>query len=188
MKHTRNQRPVLTTSVATLLALALGTALHAEPIFGLGAGGTTIRQFDSATPGTLGAAIPITGLIGGDALRGIDFRPATTQLYGVSGGNRLYTISLAGGTAVATQVGADGAFTISGANLGVDFNPVPDRLRVVSNLDQNLRLNPNNGTLAATDTTLAYAVGDANAAANPNAVAVAYTNNFAGTTTARTSP
>ena len=45
----------------------------------------------------------------------------------------------------------------------------------------NREINPNNGTLAGTDTTLAYATGDANAAANPNLVAVAYTNSVAGT-------
>jgi hypothetical protein len=51
---------------------------------------------------------------------------------------------------------------------------------VVSDADQNLWLNPNDGTLAATDGTLAYAVGDSNAGANPNIVGAAYTNNFAG--------
>src|SRR5207253_11128454 len=61
-----------------------------------------------------------------------------------------------------------------------DFNPVVDRIRVVSNADQNLRLNPNDGTLTAIDTNLAFAAGDPNQGANPNVVALAYTNNFAG--------
>jgi hypothetical protein len=36
----------------------------------------------------------------------------------------------------------------------MDFNPTADRVRVVNADDQNLRLNPNNGTLSATDTAL----------------------------------
>ena len=45
---------------------------------------------------------------------------------------------------------------------------------------ENLRLNPNDGTLTATDATLAYAAGDPNFGANPNEVALAYSNNVAG--------
>src|SRR5262249_11223427 len=78
-----------------------------------------------------------------------------------------------------TQVGTT-QFTpaLNGTSFGFDFNPVPDRIRLVSDTDQNLRLNPNDGTVAATDTNLAFAAGDANAAANPNIVGSAYTNNF----------
>jgi hypothetical protein len=43
-----------------------------------------------------------------------------------------------------------------------------------------LRLNPNNGGIAAVDGTLAYTSTDRNANANPNIVASAYTNNFPG--------
>src|SRR5262249_17421238 len=64
----------------------------------------------------------------------------------------------------------------------VDFNPVPDRLRVVSDADQNLRLNPNNAAVAGVDGTLSYAATDASANADPNIVGVAYTNNYAGAT------
>ncbi len=78
-------------------------------------------------------------------------------------------------TGAATQVGTPGVFTLSGTNFGFDFNPSVDRIRIISDTGQNLRLNPNDGTLAATDTAL-----------NPTstgATAAAYTNNFAGTTT-----
>ena len=79
---------------------------------------------------------------------------------------------------MAIQVGGSGAFTLNGTSFGFDFNPVADRIRVVSDLDQNLRLNPDTGALAATDTPLAYAAGDTNAGKNPTIVAAAYTNNF----------
>ena len=60
---------------------------------------------------------------------------------------------------------------------------MPDRLRATSSEDQNLRLNPFDGTLTATDTPLAFAVGDVNAAENPVVVGSAYTNSFPGTAT-----
>ena len=59
--------------------------------------------------------------------------------------------------------------------IGFDFNPTVDRIRVVSNTGQNLRLNPIDGTVAAVDGTLNPGT--------PNVTASAYTNNFAGATT-----
>ena len=63
-----------------------------------------------------------------------------------------------------------------GASFGFDFNPTVDRIRVINDADENRRLNPVNGALAATDTNLAYAAGDVNAGDNPAATAAAYTN------------
>lgn len=139
-----------------------------------------LLTFDSATPGTT-TSVPITGLQAGESILGIDLRPATGQLYGLGSTSRLYTIDPA--TGAATQVGS-GPFTpaLSGTSFGFDFNPVVDRIRVVSDADQNLRLNPDTGAVAATDTNLAYATGDPNEGVNPNVVALAYTSNFAGAT------
>ena len=126
--------------------------------------------FAASAPGTaIGAAVPVTGLQAGELIRGIDVRPATGILYGLGSTSRLYVINAT--TGAATQVGASGAFTLNGTSFGFDVNPVVDRIRVVSDTEQNIRLNPNDGTLAATDTAL-----------NPagNVVAAAYTNNFAG--------
>lgn len=36
---------------------------------------------------------------------------------------------------------------MNGTSLGFDFNPVRDRIRLTSDADQHLRLNPNDGTL-----------------------------------------
>lgn len=139
-------------------------------------------NFSSLAPGTIRSNLTITGLQAGEALVGIDFRPRTGQLFGIGSTSRVYTINIS--TGAATQVGT-AAFTpaLNGTKFGVDFNPVPDRIRLVSEADQNLRLNPDTGGLAGTDTTLVYAAGDPNAAANPNVVGVAYTNNVAGTAT-----
>src|SRR4026209_1526569 len=50
-------------------------------------------SFDSATPGTVSGPIPISGLVGGESIVGIDFRPSTGQLYGLSNQSRLYIIN-----------------------------------------------------------------------------------------------
>jgi autotransporter-associated beta strand protein len=181
--HSTNRnaiRPLLG-SIAALCALATAPLHAGEPLFGLDAAGTNIIQFDSTTPGTT-TTRAVTGLVAGDTLSGIDFRPANGILYGVGQGNRLYTLNFNGTTVQATQVGATGAFVIDHP-IGVDFNPVPDRLRVVSVGDVNLRVNPNDGTLTLADGTLAYALTDVNAGQNPTVQASAYTNNFAGATT-----
>lgn len=109
----------------------------------------------------------------GENVVGIDFRPVNGQLYALTSASRLYTVNLSSGAVAA--VGAAGAFTLAGASFGFDFNPTVDRIRVISNTGQNLRLNPNDGTLAATDGSLNPGTPDVSAAA--------YTNNFAGATT-----
>jgi hypothetical protein len=81
---------------------------------------------------------------------------------------------------VATQVGSHGGFSLSGTSFAFDFNPVTDRIRVVSNAGQNLRLNPDTGVLAIADPNVAYAAGDPNNGATPNIVGAAYSNNFVG--------
>ncbi len=156
----------------------IAVATRIENVFAITASNMLV-SFNSLTPGTVTGAVPITGLGAGENIVGIDFRPAGSQLFALSSASRLYTINPLTGAATATGA----AFTpaLSGTAFGFDFNPVPDRIRVVSEADQNLRLNPNNGALAGTDTPLVYATGDANAAANPNLVAVAYTNSVAGT-------
>jgi hypothetical protein len=148
---------------------------HAEPIIGLTVANSLVT-FDSATPGTATAPVPVTGLGGGETLHAIDRRPANGFLYGLGSLNNLYTVNAT--TGAATLIGG-GGFSLNGISFGFDFNPVVDRIRVTSHLDQNLRLNPNDGTLTATDTLLAYAAGDPNAGVNPNVVGSAYTNSFA---------
>ena len=138
-------------------------------------------NFSNLSPGTITRTLTITGLPAGETLVGIDFRPRTGQLFAVSSASRVYTLNTT--TGVATAVGT-AAFTpaLTGTASGIDFNPVPDRIRVVTDTDQNLRLNPDTGGMAGVDTTLAFATGDPNQAANPNLVGAAYTNNVAGTT------
>jgi hypothetical protein len=165
---------------AAVVALAGAPPALAETIYGL----TTtnlLERFDSSTPGTIDALIPVTGLAPNESLVTIDFRPDGGDLYALSDQSRMYTINLV--TGAATQVGSDGAFTLSGNDFGMDFNPVVDRIRVVSDTNQNLRLNPITGELTASDTPLSYGMGDPNFGADPTDVAAAYSNNFPGATT-----
>ncbi len=159
----------------------LGSRVQAELVYGVTAQDFLVT-WDSAQPTNLLSGVAISGLQLNENLVGIDMRPATGQIYGVGSSSRVYTINPT--TGAATQVGA-GAFSplLNGANFGVDFNPTVDRIRVVSNTDQNLRLNPNDGMVVGVDGLLAYATGDPNFGVAPNVAAVAYTNNFMGATT-----
>jgi hypothetical protein len=144
-------------------------------------------RFDTTAVGTVTSPIAITGLLTGEAVLGVDFRAETGVLYGVTSEDRLVTINTATGAAtLVANLTADPSdlsdpfVGLEGTSFGVDFNPVVDRLRVTSNLDQNLRIDVTNG-LVITDTDLSFAAGDVNVAANPSISAVAYSNNFAGT-------
>jgi hypothetical protein len=130
--------------------------------------GSTIVRFDTLSLGTT-TTVAFSGLQVGETIVGFDIRPANGLLYGVGSSNRLYIINPT--TGATTQVGTAGMFSLNGTAFGTDFNPLVDRIRQVSNTEQNIRLNPNDGTLTATDTAL-----------NPagNVVAVAYSNNFVG--------
>ena len=162
--------------LAALLLLSAGR-LGAITIYAVDSTNNLLR-FETATPGTIDATTPITGLEAGETIRGIDFRPSTAQLYALGSTSRLYVINTANGQA--TAVGSPGAFTLDGSSFGFDFNPVADRIRVVGVADQNLRLNPDTGALAATDDPLAYASGDPNQGANPTIAGAAYTNSYPG--------
>ncbi len=112
---------------------------------------------------------------------GLDVRPANRQLYALSSVSRLYTIDV--GTATATAVGtAPFVPALDGSSFGFDFNPMVDRIRVVSVTRQNLRLNPDTGANAAVDGRVAYAAGDGGAGRTPIIVGSAYNNPVANAT------
>jgi hypothetical protein len=135
--------------------------------------GSALVRVDTNDLPSPSAPTPVTGLRTGETLVGIDQRPATGELYGVGSTGSVYVLDPV--SATATQVGAGGAFTPNGTAFGTDINPVADRIRVVSDAEQNLRLDPNDGSLTG---------GSADTSLTPagNVVAAAYTNNFAGAT------
>lgn len=169
----------LDTSKGTLLNLGqlsvplIGLAIPTNPV-GYGVdNANNLLIFDLTAPG-FAVSKSIIGLQAGETILGIDMRPATGQLYALGSSSRLYTINMSSGAAAAVGT-APFSTLLSGASFGFDFNPTVDRIRVVSNTGQNLRLDPNTGLIAAVDLPL-----------NPGTPAVssaAYTNNFAGATT-----
>jgi hypothetical protein len=165
----------LVLTAATLVVASM--AAVAEPILVL-TSTNRLLTIDHATPETTTRDVAITGLASGENMVAIDFRPATGVLFGISSTSRMYSIDI--NTGVATAIGSAGAFSIVGTVFDMDFNPTVDRIRFVSDSDQNLRLNPNNGGLAATDGLLRYATSDPNAGTNANIIAVGYANNFSG--------
>lgn len=118
-----------------------------------------IIRFNAGQPQRVLQRKPLVGLAPGDRLIGIDYRVARGVLYAVAASGRVYTLDA--DTAVLTRVGSGAAVVFSGQHFGVDFNPVADRIRVVSDSGQNLRLHPDTGALAAADPPLRMAASPA---------------------------
>jgi hypothetical protein len=143
--------------------------------------GSRLASFDPAAPATLAAGVPIGGLITGESVLGIDFRPANGKLYALTSTARLLTVEpdTGAGTVVATLSAdaADATLPYTGlgnaARFAVDFNPVADRLRVIGDSGLNLRINADTGA-----TTTDGAINRAGAA--PVVAGGAYGNSFAG--------
>lgn len=141
-------------------------------VYGLSAN-NELLAFNANNSATFTSTKPITGLDSGEKLLSIDFRPATGELYAVSSASKFYIINT---STAATRVVSATAFSpaVSGTITSIDFNPTVDRIRLVSNNGQNLRLNPENGAVVATDGSIATTYSIAG---------VAYTNSKSGATT-----
>jgi len=164
-----SNRMLIKLASVLLATTAAASAAHAERLYGLGSG-NSIVSFDSATPGTT-TTRAITGVAAGDTLVGIDLRPATRQLFTVGTSGNVYSLRATAGGFAATNVGSSN-FAPSGGNFGIDFNPTVDRIRVVSDTNQNLRLNPGSPGTSLNDSALTL-----NGSSNFDLVAVAYSNN-----------
>lgn len=134
-------------------------------------------SFDSENSCVILTEVGISGLQDGEQILGIDFRPATRELFALGSSSRLYKINTT--TGVATAVGSPFTPALDGTSFGFDFNPTVDRIRIISDTGQNLRVNPNDGAVIV-DGMLAFGTGDANEGTAPTAVAAAYTNSFFG--------
>ncbi len=118
----------------------------------------TLLGFDATAPSVITQTTTITGLQAGETIVGVDVRPATGEMFavGVAGTTgRMYVINTATGAATLVGAGPFSTTLPTGGTWSVDFNPSVDRIRFVHSTGVNLRLNPLNGTLAATDTPIA---------------------------------
>jgi hypothetical protein len=87
----------------------------------------------------------ITGLAGGVTLEGIDFRPKTGELLGIGSDSIVYRVLLNGDNPRALQVGTGFTPGLTDDFHGVDFNPVPDAIRIVGDDGTNYRVSPITG-------------------------------------------
>jgi hypothetical protein len=161
------------TALGNTSTVLTGLAIPAMPVAWAVDGSNNLLAFNFSNMSTPVSKI-ITGLQSGETILGIDMRPATGQLFALGSTSRLYTLNMATGAATAISA-APFTTPLVGTSFGFDFNPTVDRIRVVSNTGQNLRLNPLTGDIAAVDLPLNPGV--------TNVSAAAYTNNFAGATT-----
>jgi hypothetical protein len=111
-----------------------------------------LLRFNARNPDRIKDIQSISGLPAGVTLRGIDFRPKTGDLYGVGSDSVVYRVNPYTGIAIAE--GPAFAPGLNGKAFGVDFNPVVDKIRVVSDARQNLRLNVDEGTVLMQDADL----------------------------------
>lgn len=150
-----------------------------------------LQAFNTGPCGATGFGFPVaaSGVVAGETLVAIDFRPQTGQLYGLgfnpangSGSATLYRLDPT--TAAAAIVGSAGGvangagspIALAGATaFGFDFNPTVDRIRVVTSNGLNVRLNPNDGTVVggALDSPI-----NGLPAGSTGLVGAAYTNSF----------
>ena len=161
-----------TTNIGALSQKLIDIAIPTDAVAYAIDASNALQIFNPNKPEPVSKAI--TGLQNGEGILGIDFRPLNGQLYVLGSSSRIYTINL--GTGAATQVGSGILSTpLVGTEFGFDFNPTVDKIRVVSDTGQNLRLNPVDGAVTAVD-------GIINPG-TPTLSSAAYTDNFAGATT-----
>ncbi|HET9503534.1 MAG TPA: DUF4394 domain-containing protein [Hymenobacter sp.] len=167
------------------------TAITGQLVYGITASNNLIT-FDSQNPGVVRTIVGISGLPATQTLVGTDFRPNTGELFGLgynpaatgtTANSQVYRIDLA--TGAATAVGAAIRLELGGSSeqIAFDFNPTVDRIRVEGTNDNNYRLNPVTGGIAAVDGTLKYGTNDPGAGQNPSVGTGAYGNSFVGSTT-----
>jgi hypothetical protein len=172
-------------NIAVLIDRTVPASVSGQLTYALTSNGNLI-SFDAAMPGVIRSLATVTGIAMGQALSGLDIRPATGELYTIgynasSGEAQLYTLNPANGAA--TAIGA--APLMLNPNMGkitLDFNPTVDRIRLTGSNNSNYRLHPVTGALAATDGNLRFANGDVNAGIDPSIGTGAYTNSFGGAT------
>ena len=134
--------------------------------------------FNERTPALARTLGRISGLAGDTKLIGIDYRPATGDLYGVGEQGGVYTLDSRARATKRAQL----TVALGGTSFGIDFNPAVDRLRIVSDTGQSLRADVSTGA-TTTDVVLSYPPATT---AATGVTGSAYTNNDADPNTSTT--
>lgn len=147
----------------------LGIAFKTNPVAFAATADNKLERFNPMSPSS--NPVDITGLNEGEMVVGLDFRPANGALYAITNQSRIMTVNTANGSV--SPVGEGLTPMLEGESFGFDFNPTVDRIRLVSNTGQNLRLHPDLGTVVAVDGDLNPGMPFVNGAAYTNNVATA---------------
>ncbi len=176
MKRSQMASAISSLAIAILFAgagIAKSTTGSDVKLIGLTSANILV-SFSASAPTRI-KTIKVAGVDG--KLIGIDHRPANSLLYGLTSTSKLYTINPE--TGAASLVSSLAKPLSSDAKVSIDFNPVPDRLRLVDAKGGNFRVNVDTGEVI-TDQPLSYIADDPNAGKAPAIRAIAYTNVFAG--------
>jgi len=173
--------------ISVVINRTVPTTITGNLIYALTRTNRNLISFDSDMPGTIRTLTAITGVTAGYTVVGMDYRPATRSLYAMAYSNattsyQLYRLDPV--TGIATVINSTpGNIVLDSTTVGFDFNPTVDRIRVTSANGGNYRLNPDDGSIAARDSNLAYNIGDVRQGVKQNIGTVAYTNSYRGATT-----
>jgi hypothetical protein len=150
-------------------ALLTGAAQAQGRIVGL-VDGKTIVTIDPASR-KVASTVNVSGA---GSLVGIDVRPADGMLYGLASDGTIVTIDVASGKATMKSKLSE-PWKGTAATTTFDFNPVADRLRLMSSDGTSWRINVDDGKVIVDGS---HKFKDAGAGKMPRVVAGAYTNSF----------
>ena len=170
--------------------VALPSQSSAQTLFGLRTD-NTISRIDSADPtaATSAAAVLPAGLNGTESLIGIDYRPATGEVYTISDAGNVYTLDQ---TSFAASLVGSFAPAFSESIVAFDFNPAlggGEFARIIGSTTQDNSVISGESGDYLFDTTVTppselrtdvfYAQGDANEGATATITGIAYDTNIA---------
>ena len=161
---------MIAATAAVLLSTAAAQAAQVAALWG----DNTISIVDTSAKKVV-KTWKIQGING--KVLGIDVRPADNMLYAVGADGGIYTVDLA--TGKATMKSKLEKTLAAGTWATVDFNPVADRMRLMSNDGTNLRVNVDDGKVTM-DGSHKFADTDMHKAEKPNIIAGAYINSVKG--------
>ncbi|WP_022706420.1 MULTISPECIES: DUF4394 domain-containing protein [Paracoccus] len=160
-------------TVATLMTTTAAMADDHGAKMAIGLSGDKMLHMIDASSASVTASMEVEGV---DKLLGIDLRPATGQLIGVTDGFEIVEIDPETGAATVIST-MDTELPIEGdAAVIVDFNPMADKLRFMSGTT-NHRVDIESGAVTV-DGSLAFEEQDMHAGEAPAIVAAAYINSF----------
>lgn len=159
----------LIAAAAAALGLAAGAAAAGTGVALVG--DRWLAVFDTADA-TVTRKVEVKGV---DGLLGIDYRPATGELVGVTVEGWIVAIDPETGAAT-PRAKMDRMLPLGAMPVVVDFNPAADKLRFMTGT-VNHRVDPDTGKVTV-DGMLAFREGDMHRGETPAVVAAAYTNSY----------